>query len=71
MRRITVAAAVLMLSFAVIPASACPGVCMHEGREYSHGSVRRVGHDSMKSYFAKCTCIGETCNWVEFWKFRS
>lgn len=58
MRRITLAfAAALVLSFAAMPASACPGVCMYDGEKYSSGA--KVGK-------RVCWCPTENhCRWTD------
>ncbi len=54
-------ATVLALSFAVTPASACPGVCVLEGKEYSNGA-NIGGHDYQDTV---CSCIDDVCKWVK------
>ena len=57
MKRIIIAvAAVLALSFVAMSASACPGVCKYEGKEYSAGATIHGGKRI-------CRCHGESCNW--------
>ena len=55
MKRIILAAA-LAFSFAAVPASACPGVCVYNGQDFSEGARSPNGRQV-------CQCTGNQCRW--------